>query len=93
MLYIKELIKSYSVRLQTTYSSRCIPTDKEGYWNINVVFLNNENKEDETQFDIKPHNFDYGSGKCAELVELWREFCKENKIRQNSVMEIYIPNI
>ena len=90
---IKELIKSYSIRLQNAYESKCIPTDEEGYWNINVVFMNNDNKEDETQFDIKPHNFDYGAGRCKELEELWKDFCKENRFKQNSVTEIYIPNI
>lgn len=89
---MKELISSYSTHLQTICARKCIPTDEEGYWNINVVF-NNNNHEDETQFDIKPHNFDYGAGKCSELEELWKDFCKENGFKQNSVTEIYMPNL
>ena len=86
---IKELIKDYSEYLRKVYSSRCIPTDEEGYWNFNIVFENN-GIEDETQFDIKPSNFDYGAGKCEELEELWRDFCKENGFKQNSIKKVYI---
>jgi len=58
-----------------------IPTDELGYWNINVVFWNaSDKRDDETQFDIIPANFDYGIGKCTELEELWKDFCKENGI-------------
>lgn len=89
---IKELIQSYSSTVQKALAGSCIPTDKCGNWNINVVFINNENCVDETQFDIKPYKFDYGEGKCKELVELWRDFCKENGLKQNSVTEIYISN-
>lgn len=87
---IKDAIATYSKKLQL-YAGKCIPTDEMGYWNINVAFING--KEDETQFDVKPHNFDYGAGKCPELEELWRDFCKENGFKQNSVTEIYIPCI
>lgn len=53
----------------------------------------NSKNIDETQFDIKPYNFDYGAGKCGELEEIWKDFCKENGVMQNSSIGIYISNI
>jgi len=70
-----------------------IPTDDLGYWNINIQFTNSEGHEDETQFDIKPHRFDYGSGQCKELVSLWKDFCRENGFKQNSVLSISFANL
>lgn len=67
-----------------------IPTDTEGYWNINVLFINPDGMEDETQFDILPAYFDYGIGKCPELAKLWKDFCHDNHFRQNSVTQINI---
>ena len=81
---IESVIKEYCEKL----CPGIIPTDEYGYWNINVQFINSEGVEDETQFDIKPYYFDYGVGKCEELVELWKEFCKENGFKQNSVLGI-----
>lgn len=92
MARIKELIKSYSAQVQRCLCISNLPIDEEGYLNINVVF-DNDGREDETQFDIVPRNFYYGAGKCKELEELWRDFCKENKLKRNSVTKIYIPKI
>lgn len=90
---LADALKSYCKELQSGFASTCIPTDENGYWNVNVVFINShDNITDETQFDIKPSNFDYAQGKCSELVELWKEFCKENDFKQNSVIEIYLEN-
>ena len=91
---IKEAIKIYSKKVQGLYGSFCVPTDEDGYWNINVMFINShDERDDETQFDIKPSNFDYAQGKCQELEELWKDFCKENGLKQNSVTEIYFANL
>ena len=76
-------IKSFCKNLQQNYGGAYIPTDEEGYININIVFINSDDREDETQFDILPANFDYGAGKCPELVELWKEFCKSSNIAYN----------
>ena len=57
---------------------------------MNVLFINSDGKEDETQFDISPADFHYISGKCKELVLLWKDFCTENQIKQNTVDSIYI---
>lgn len=81
---IEDVIKSFA----DEWCPGIVPTDELGYWNINVQFINAEGVEDETQFDIKPYKFDYGTGKCKELVDLWKEFCKENSFKQNSVMGI-----
>lgn len=67
-----------------------IPTDEEGYLNVNIQFINSNGREDETQMDVLPAYFDYGAGKCHEIELLWKEFCKENKFYQNSVTAVYI---
>ena len=85
---IEDAIKKYCEKM----CPGIMPTDENGYWNINIQFVNSDGAEDETQFDIKPYRFDYGVGRCSELVELWKEFCKENGFKQNSVLEIYIVN-
>lgn len=86
-------IRSYSQKLKQQYGGRYLPTDEEGYLNINIVFLDQNKREDETQFDIFPENFDYISGKCPELVSLWEGFCKENGFDVNSVQDIYINRL
>lgn len=85
---IEDAIKNYCMR-RSKYGF-VIPTDEEGYWNVNIRFINSNERDDQTQMDIVPSNFDYGTGKCDELVELWKEFCKENKFNQNSVIGIEI---
>ena len=67
-----------------------VPTDDEGYWNVNINFINDRNIEDQTQFDIRPARFCHITGKCADLEELWKTFCKENQFRLNSVISIEI---
>lgn len=90
---IGDALKSYCKELRSAFASTCIPTDEKGYWNINVVFINKDGDEDETQFDIKPSNFDYVQGKCPKLIELWKGFCRENDFKQNSVIRVYMANI
>jgi len=87
-MLIKEAIKECCKQLEPGI----VLTDNRGYWNINVKFVNSDGDEDETQFDVKPYNFDYGIGKCEELEELWRDFCKENGFKQNSVLGVYLIN-
>lgn len=89
---IKKAIAEYS-KVLNSLGSYLIPTNEDGYWEINVLFENSNKMEDETQFDIKPCKFDYGVGKCRELEELWKDFCKENGFKQNSVIKIYFPCI
>ena len=72
--------------------SRIVPVDEYGYWNINVGFRNSESRHDETQFDIVPACFDTDRRKCRELEELWKEFCRENGFRTNSVEYAELAN-
>lgn len=86
---LEDAIKKYCKKI----CPGTVPTDDLGYWNINIQFTNSDGAEDETQFDIKPYRFDYGTGQCKELVDLWKEFCKENSFKQNSVINISLANI
>lgn len=90
---MKEAIKEYSDSIGRNESEFVIATDEDGYWNINVCFTDEEGKEDETQFDILPAQFDYEAGKCKELECLWKEFCLENGYSQDSVTEIYFVRL
>lgn len=92
-MLMKEAIKNYSDSIGTIESGFIITTDEEGYWNINVRFTDERGREDETQFDVLPSQFDYGTGKCKALECLWKEFCLDNGYRQNSVMEIYFAKL
>lgn len=87
---IEQAIKEYCKKRHPEDRGFYIPTDELGYWNVNVLFVNSDGNEDETQFDILPGNFDYISRKCKELVLLWEDFCTENQIKQNTVESIYI---
>ncbi len=88
---IEQAIKEYSVLLCRLCSSSVIPTDEYNKtWPVNVLFLTADKTEDETQFDIKPHQFDYLNGKCPELEKLWKNFCEENHIKQSAVIAINI---
>lgn len=85
---IEEAIKKYCENRPK--KAGLMPTDEYGYLNINIDFLNENKLEDQTQFDVEPALFDYGLGKCPDLVDLWKDFCKENNFKQNSVIGIHI---
>jgi hypothetical protein len=69
--------------------SGCIVlTDELGYWNLNINFKNNDGQSDQTQFDVYPYQFDHVQRRCEELYELWKDFCKENGFKQNSITSI-----
>ena len=51
--------------------------------NVDIDFINNEGKLDETQFSINAYNVN-------ELDELFTEFCKENNFKRNTVTNISI---
>ena len=64
------------------------PTDAYGNWPINIEFHNSDGEHDCTQFDVRSSNLDYINGKCKELEELWKDFCRENGFHQNSIIQI-----
>lgn len=74
-------------------SPESIPTDEQGMWNFNVEFTNTDGENDCMQFDIRPHRFDHIGGKCAWLLELWKEFCADNGFEQNSITKLWLANL
>lgn len=89
---MRKAVKSFSEYVRVAFGSNVIPTDN-GKWLINVEFTNSDGEPDETQFDIPPHRFDYGKGECEELESLWKEFCKENGLHQNSIANLYFAEV
>ena len=53
-------------------------------FSFQIVF-ENENHIDETSFDVDCTTSTWRD----EIVELWKEFAKENNINENSVIEIW----
>lgn len=85
---IEKAIKRFAIKYAE--GDVFFPTDEFGYWNINVSFISPNGKEDETQFDIRPIDFDFSTGECQDLIDLWEDFCRENDIDQNSVESLYM---
>lgn len=50
---------------------------------VDIVFMNDEGREDETEFCINAYDVN-------ELDELFTEFCKENGLKRNTVTNIII---
>lgn len=90
---IEQAIKEYCL-ICPREQSFFVETDKNGCWNILVKFKSpmHSIEYEGIQFDILPAFFDYASGKCPKLVEFWKSFCKERKIKLNSVESICIVN-
>ncbi len=74
-------------------SSCIIPTDECGYWNFNIDFINSDGLCDQTQLDVYPYQYDYIQGRCKELQELWKDFCKDNGFKQNSITGMSLANL
>lgn len=53
-----------------------------GKGTYNIGFINTEGAEDETQKEAQNR---------SDLKDLWKEFCKENGFKQNSV--IYVERV
>ena len=81
---IKDAVEAYC---NIPHTGGAVPTNENGYWEVDVLF-DNKGAADETEFDIPPHHFDTGRGKCEELEALWKDFCKENNLQQNTVISI-----
>lgn len=61
------------------------PNEPDGkFWNVDIGFINSEDRrEDETEFTINAYDLD-------ELEELFDNFCKENKIANNTVVYVAV---
>lgn len=70
------------------YSGCIVRTDEFGYWNFDIDFINPDGNPDQTQLDVYPYQFDYGQRQCEVLRKLWKDFCKENGFKQNSITKI-----
>lgn len=57
------------------------------FQSVNIAFINVEGREDETQFDISGACTDAGA---KELSDLYDMFCKENGIKNNTVMAVSV---
>lgn len=66
------------------------PTDEYGNWVVDIEFYNSDHDHDCTQFGVNPCYLDYLNGKCEELEEMWKDFCRCNGFRQNSIIRISV---
>ena len=53
------------------------------YMSVRIQFINDDGKDDETEFDIFAYSVD-------ELEELYETFCRENGFATDTVTDIYI---
>ena len=60
----------------------------DNYVSYYIGFINNEGKEDETQFDILAYK-DHTEA-IEELMSLFNDFCKENNIKERRITYIEI---
>ena len=73
---IRQYIRKYGWEID------CIPKACRAM-NVDVGFINDENREDETELDIMAYDE-------AELSNLFRDFCRENGFPQNTVTHIVV---
>ena len=61
-----------------------VPENPKKAWNVDIGFINSESgNEDETEFSICAYADD-------ELSDLFTDFCKENKIADNTVIYVTV---
>ena len=53
------------------------------YMTVRIQFINSDNREDETEFDIFAYDVD-------ELISLFETFCKENNFTTDTVTDVYV---
>lgn len=86
MIFVDAIKK---MKIQTGH---IVLTDEFGYWNFNIDFINSDGYYDQTQLDVYPYQFDCVQRQCEALRILWKEFCKENGFKQNSITNISLVN-
>ena len=57
------------------------------YQIVHVEFINAYELEDETSFDIRQIGTKAGN---QQLVELYKDFCKDNNMKDNNVLQITV---
>lgn len=73
---IKQCIRRNGVNYEIGYIRQ--------YLSVDVCFIGEDGREDETQFDVSASNME------AELDELFKDFCRDEHIKRNTVTGIVI---
>ena len=73
---VKQWIKKHNWHSECNHTTGAV-------MNVDISFINSDGHEDETEFSIR--SFDVN-----ELSELFRDFCKENNFKCNTVTNICI---
>lgn len=77
---IRSFVKSHGWQME------CPLIPMAGVMTVHVNFMNNENVEDETSFDVKAYDVN-------ELAKLFMDFCHENGYQTNSVTGVSIVDL
>lgn len=64
-------------------------TELKRFQSVDIAFINNEGKEDETEFDISGACTDAGA---KELTTLYNVFCRENGMKSNTVLAVIVAH-
>lgn len=73
---VKQYISKYGWQID------CIPKTCRAM-SVDICFINDENREDEKELDIKAYDVE-------ELSGLFKDFCRENGFPQNTVTHIAV---
>ena len=76
---IKECIKKHGLQMEVDELKR--------YQTVDVCFVNSDGQEDETEFNVRYMGTKQGE---QELTNLFKEFCKENGFKTNTVLSVTV---
>lgn len=83
----KEILINIRTEIKESLELYC----DDDYVSYNIGFINNEGKEDETQFDILVYK-DHTEA-IEELMSLFNDFCNENNIKERKITYIEIGEL
>ena len=83
--YYKTTVKQY-FKYGGKWNVECDTSVPYRAMNVDIQFINSDNKADETQFSIKAYDIN-------ELSELFTMFCKENNYPRNTVQRITVVEV
>lgn len=83
----KEILINIRTEIKESLELYC----DDDYVSYNIGFINNEGKEDETQFDILVYK-DHTEA-IEELMSLFNDFCNENNIKERKITYIEIGKL